>query len=32
VAAQIAIEMARDVGLALARNVESMANSALMRP
>jgi enoyl-CoA hydratase/carnithine racemase len=29
-AAKIAIEMARDVGLAQARNVERMANSALM--
>jgi enoyl-CoA hydratase len=28
--AKIAIEMARDVGLAQARNVERMANSALM--
>jgi hypothetical protein len=29
-AAKIAIELARDVGLAQARNVERMANSALM--
>ena len=29
-AAKIAIEMARDLGLAQARNVERMANSALM--
>ena len=29
-AAKLAIEMARDVGLAQARNVERMANSALM--
>ena len=29
-AAKIAIEMARDVGLAQARNIERMANSALM--
>src|SRR5258708_31091522 len=29
-AAKIAIEMARDVGLAQARNVDRMANSALM--
>jgi enoyl-CoA hydratase len=29
-AAKIAIEMARDMGLAQARNVERMANSALM--
>jgi hypothetical protein len=28
--AKLAIEMARDVGLAQARNVERMANSALM--
>ena len=29
-AAKLAIEMARDIGLAQARNVERMANSALM--
>ena len=29
-AAKLAIEMARDVGLAQGRNVERMANSALM--
>jgi hypothetical protein len=29
-AAKIAIEMARDVGLAQARNVERMANASLM--